>query len=174
SSKNAIRLMTIHTAKGLEFPVVFIVGMNENMFPSKKVDSLKAMEEERRLAFVALTRAQKRLFLTEAEGFSQRTGGRFPSRFIFDIDKSLLNYEVELSPQLLAKTRIYIEESDSILNKKDALSDLAEGDFVEHGILGKGQILKIDQAGGSYTIKFEKVATPRKMTFKAPLKKITP
>ncbi|MBP3742579.1 MAG: UvrD-helicase domain-containing protein [Treponema sp.] len=70
SSKNAVRLMTIHTAKGLEFPVVFIVGMNENMFPSKKVDSLKAMEEERRLAFVAVTRAQKRLFLTEAEGFS--------------------------------------------------------------------------------------------------------
>ena len=172
SSKNAVRLMTIHTAKGLEFPVVFIVGMNENMFPSKKVDSLKAMEEERRLAFVAVTRAQKRLFLTEAEGFSQHAGGRYPSRFIFDIDKELLNYEVELPPALLAKTRIYIDENNSMLQKKDALAGLAEGDTVEHGILGRGTVLAIDESAGTYTIKFEKVATPRKMSFKAPLTKV--
>ena len=172
SSKNAVRLMTIHTAKGLEFPVVFIAGMNENMFPSKKVDSLKAMEEERRLVFVAVTRAQKRLFLTEAEGFSQHAGGRYPSRFIFDIDKELLNYEVELPPALLAKTRIYIDENNSMMQKKDALSDLAEGDTVEHGILGRGTVLAIDENAGTYTIKFEKVATPRKMSFKAPLKKV--
>ena len=171
SSKKAVRLMTIHTAKGLEFPVVFIAGMNENMFPSKKVDSLKAMEEERRLAFVAVTRAQKELYLTEAEGFSQHAGGRYPSRFIFDIDKPLLNYEVELPPQLLAKTRLYIQESDSILAKKAELADLAVGDTVEHKILGRGTILAIDQTAAIYTVQFEKVATPRKMSFKAPLKK---
>ena len=171
SSKKAVRLMTIHTAKGLEFPVVFIAGMNENMFPSKKVDSLKAMEEERRLAFVAVTRAQKELYLTEAEGFSQHAGGRYPSRFIFDIDKTLLNYEIELPPQLLAKTRLYIQESDSILAKKAELADLAVGDTVEHKILGKGTILSIDQTAAIYTVQFEKVATPRKMSFKAPLKK---
>ncbi len=171
SSKNAVRLMTIHTAKGLEFPIVFIAGMNENMFPSKKVDSLKAMEEERRLAFVAVTRAQKELYLTEAEGFSQHAGGRYPSRFIFDIDKEFLNYEVELPPQLLAKTRLYIQDSDSILAKKAELADLAVGDTVEHKILGQGTILAIDQAAATYTVKFEKVATPRKMSFKAPLKK---
>ena len=172
SSKKAIRLMTIHTAKGLEFPVVFIVGMNENMFPSKKVDSLKAMEEERRLAFVAVTRAQKQLYLTEAEGFSQHAGGRYPSRFIFDIDKELLNYEVELPPQLVAKTKLYIQESDSILAKKAELADLAEGDVVEHKILGRGTIIAIDQTAATYTVKFEKVATPRKMSFKAPLRKV--
>lgn len=172
SSKNAVRLMTIHTAKGLEFPVVFIAGMNENMFPSKKVDTLKAMEEERRLAFVALTRAQKRLYLTEAEGFSQRTGGRFPSRFIFDIDKPLLNYESELPPQLIAKTRLYIQESDSKLSKKEELAGLAKGDMVEHAILGKGTVLAIDEGDGTYTIKFEKTATPRKLSFKAPLHKL--
>ena len=172
SSKKAVRLMTIHTAKGLEFPVVFIVGMNENMFPSKKVDSLKAMEEERRLAFVAVTRAQKELYLTEAEGFSQHAGGRYPSRFIFDIDRSLLNYEVELPPQLVAKTKLYIQESDSILAKKAQLADLAEGDTVEHKILGRGTIIEIDQTAATYTVQFEKVATPRKMSFKAPLKKV--
>ncbi len=169
--KNAVRLMTIHTAKGLEFPVVFIVGMNENMFPSQKVDSLKAMEEERRLAFVAVTRAQKQLYLSEAEGFTNRAGGRYPSRFIFDIDKSLLNYEVELPPQLLTKTRLYIQESDSILAKKSELADLAVGDTVEHKILGLGTILAIDQTAATYTVKFEKTATPRKMSFRAPLKK---
>ena len=170
--KNAVRLMTIHTAKGLEFPVVFIVGMNENMFPSQKVDSLKAMEEERRLAFVALTRAQKRLYLSEAEGFTNRAGGRYPSRFIFDIDKSLLNYEVEVPLQLLTKTRLYIQESDSILAKKSELAELSEGDSVEHKILGRGTIIAIDQTAATYTVQFEKVATPRKMSFKAPLKKI--
>ena len=122
--KDAVRLMTIHTAKGLEFPVVFIVGLNENMFPSQKVDSLKAMEEERRLAFVAVTRARKELYLTEAEGFSQHAGGRYPSRFIFDIDRPLLNYEVELPPQLIAKTKLYIQESDSILAKRPNLQTL--------------------------------------------------
>jgi len=172
SSKKAVRLMTIHTAKGLEFPVVFIVGMNENMFPSKKVDSLKAMEEERRLAFVAVTRAQKELYLTEAEGFSQHAGGRYPSRFIFDIDKPLLNYEVELPPQLIAKTKLYIQESDSILAKKAELADLAVGDTVEHKILGRGTIIEIDQTAATYTVQFEKVATPRKMSFKAPLRKV--
>ena len=170
--KNAVRLMTIHTAKGLEFPVVFIVGMNENMFPSQKVDSLKAMEEERRLAFVAVTRAQKLLFLSEAEGFTNHAGGRYPSRFIFDIDKKLLNYEVELPPQLLTKTRLYIQESDIKLAKKEELADLAVGDTVEHKILGRGIVLAIDQTAATYTVKFEKTATPRKMSFRAPLTKI--
>ena len=170
--KNAVRLMTIHTAKGLEFPVVFIVGLNENMFPSSKVDSLKAMEEERRLAFVAVTRAQKLLFLSEAEGFSTHAGGRYPSRFIFDIDKPLLNYEVELPPQLITKTRQYIKESDSALEKKSALAALQEGDLVEHKIMGRGTVVSIDRNTATYTIKFEKIETPRKMSFKAPLKKI--
>ena len=170
--KNAVRLMTIHTAKGLEFPVVFIVGLNENMFPSQKVDSIKAMEEERRLAFVALTRAQKRLYLSEAEGFSKHAGGRYPSRFIFDIDRPLLNYEVELPPQLINRTRLYIQEQNDILAKKSALAELSEGDTVEHKILGRGTIVSIDKSAATYTVKFEKIETPRKMSFKAPLKKI--
>ena len=172
SSKNAVRLMTIHTAKGLEFPIVFIVGLNENIFPSKKIDSLKAMEEERRLAFVAITRAEKVLFFTEAEGFSQAAGGRYPSRFIFDIYKPLLKYEVEFPPQLIAETKAFISETEAILKKKDALADLQEGDTVEHKILGRGQVIAIDHTAGTYTVKFEKIETPRKMSFKAPLKKV--
>ena len=163
--------MERQTAKGVEFPGVFMVGMKEHTCPSQKGDRLKAMEEERRLAFVAVTRAQKRLYLSEAEGFTNHAGGRYPSRFIFDIDRPLLNYEVELPPQLVAKTRIYIQESDSKLAKKEELADLSIGDTVEHKILGRGTILAIDQTAATYTVKFEKVASPRKMSFKAPLKK---
>ena len=172
SSKNAVRLMTVHTAKGLEFPVVFIVGLNENMFPSKKTDSIKAMEEERRLAFVAVTRAQQQLFLSEAEGFSQAAGGRYPSRFIFDIERPLLDYVVELPPQLVAKSRAYIDERTSVLQKKSALADLQAGDTVEHNILGRGTVVSVDHAAGTYTIQFDNMATPRKMSFKAPLKRL--
>ena len=172
TTKNAIRLMTVHTAKGLEFPVVFIAGMNENTFPSKKTDTLEAMEEERRLAFVAVTRAQKLLYLTEAEGFSQVSGSRYPSRFIFDIDRPLLNYEVEIPQQLLAKTRLYVQETQTKLQKKSELSGLAKGDTVEHGILGRGIVLEIDELEGTYTIQFEKTSTPRKMSFKAPIHKV--
>ena len=172
NTKNAIRLMTVHTAKGLEFPVVFIAGLNENTFPSKKTDTLEAMEEERRLAFVAVTRAQKLLYLTEAEGFSQVTGGRYPSRFIFDIDRPLLNYEVDLPQQLIAKTKLYVQESQTKLQKKSELAGLAKGDTVEHGILGRGIVLEIDETECTYTIQFEKTSTPRKMSFKAPIKKV--
>ena len=63
-----VKLMTVHAAKGLEFPYVFLCGMNEGIFPSRKVRTLPGMEEERRLAFVALTRAEKGLYLSEADG----------------------------------------------------------------------------------------------------------
>ena len=170
--KDAIRLMTIHTAKGLEFPVVFIAGMNENMFPSKKVDSPAAMEEERRLGFVAYTRAMDKLYLTEAEGTVQGFGFRFPSRFIFDVDRKLLNYAVELPEHLIKKSMVEIEASEAKLEKLSKLTGLAIGDKVSHNILGVGQILEIDETKHVYTVKFENVATPRKMSFKAPLEKM--
>ena len=170
--KDAIRLMTIHSAKGLEFPVVFIAGMNENMFPSKKVDSPAAMEEERRLGFVAYTRAMDKLYLTEAEGTVQGFGFRFPSRFIFDVDRKLLNYAVELPEHLIKKSMVEIEASEAKLEKLSKLTGLVIGDKVSHNILGVGQILEIDETKHVYTVKFENVATPRKMSFKAPLEKV--
>lgn len=65
-SRDRVKLMTVHTAKGLEFPHVFLCAMNEGLFPSKKIRTLPAMEEERRLAFVAMTRAEQGLYLSEA------------------------------------------------------------------------------------------------------------
>lgn len=171
TNKNSVNLMTIHAAKGLEFPYVFIAGLNENLFPSKKIDSISEMEEERRLAFVAFTRAKNKLFLSEAEGFSEPLGFRYPSRFIFDIDSQLLDFKVELSDTVKEKSRIHIEEIDKILEKKTALSQFSPGDKILHKILGKGTIIEVDLLKKTYLIQFDEISTPRKMTFKAPIQK---
>lgn len=172
TTKDSIRFMTIHTAKGLEFPVVFLAGMNENMFPSKKIDSLESMEEERRLGFVAFTRAKEKLILTEAEGNTVGFGFRFPSRFIFDVDKSLLNYLVELPENLQKNAKRHIEDSQLMLSKLHGLAGLKPGDKVKHGILGKGVIQEVDDVKHVYSVIFENISTPRKMSFKAPLEKV--
>lgn len=67
-TSDKVKLMTVHAAKGLEFPYVFLCGMNEGVFPSRKVKDISSMEEERRLAFVAMTRAERQLYLSGAEG----------------------------------------------------------------------------------------------------------
>ena len=88
SSTNAVTLMTLHAAKGLEFPVVFIVGMEEGLFPSSRsVDDAADLEEERRLAYVGMTRAMQRLFLTYAGSrfsFGDRSYN-MPSRFLTEL-----------------------------------------------------------------------------------------
>ena len=172
STRNAIRFMTVHTAKGLEFPVVFLCGLNENMFPSKKVDSLAGMEEERRLAFVAYTRAEKMLFFTESEGSASGYGFRFPSRFIFNVEKKYLDYVKELPENLIQNTKLFIEESENKLAKVFAGDVLETGDKIVHAILGKGTIVDVDITNHFYTVQFEGLSTTRKMSFKAPLKKV--
>ena len=94
------KLMTIHQAKGLEFPFVFICGLTEGIFPShRSIRERKenALEEERRLMYVAITRAEKGLFLTESEGYNAITkSDKYPSRFIGEIADGLINVEGEL------------------------------------------------------------------------------
>ena len=82
-----VKLMTVHAAKGLEFPHVFLCALNEGIFPSKKTSTIEGMEEERRLAFVAMSRAMKSLFLSESHGKNFDGSTRYPSRFILDIDQ---------------------------------------------------------------------------------------
>jgi DNA helicase-2/ATP-dependent DNA helicase PcrA len=96
SDQPKVSLMTVHSAKGLEFPVVFIVGLEENIFPSPMcTDSMRALEEERRLLYVAITRAEKHCILTCAENRFRFGRLEFdtPSRFIRDIDPSLLQVD---------------------------------------------------------------------------------
>jgi DNA helicase-2/ATP-dependent DNA helicase PcrA len=106
--KNSVRLMTVHASKGLEFPYVFIVGLEEGLFPYEREGENDAdKEEERRLMYVALTRAEKKLFLSAAAvrtvfGSKRAT---LPSQFLSDIDDSLMELE---SPERLGKT-IYLD-----------------------------------------------------------------
>ncbi|MDR0437759.1 MAG: UvrD-helicase domain-containing protein [Bacteroidales bacterium] len=103
--KNKVSLMTIHAAKGLEFPCVFVVGMEENLFPSSRsVNTRAELEEERRLFYVAVTRAEKKLFLSFAE--NRFIWGQYtfcePSRFLEEIDPIYLD-----NPEVLEKTSVF-------------------------------------------------------------------
>lgn len=100
--QEAVTLMTMHSAKGLEFPVVFIVGMEEDLFPSKRsIEEDDEVQEERRLCYVALTRAKEKLFLTNAvkRTLYGTTSYMIPSRFIDEIPKNLLDEESVLNSQ---------------------------------------------------------------------------
>ena len=77
-AQDKVRLMTVHAAKGLEFAHVFLCSMTEGVLPSRKTDTPQGMEEERRLAFVAMTRARDGLYLTEAEGRGHEGAPRYP------------------------------------------------------------------------------------------------
>ncbi|MCF0242219.1 MAG: UvrD-helicase domain-containing protein [Treponema sp.] len=164
---DAVKLMTVHTAKGLEFPHVFLAGMNEGIFPSRKVKSLAAMEEERRLCFVAVTRAEKSLYISDNEGKNLDGSVRYPSRFIFDIDRKCLDYETPLSDQFTRSAKSFIDSFDRILESREKTSSLVVGDTITHAILGKGQILEICEEDGAFLIKFENLPTPRKIRFDA-------
>lgn len=104
-------MMTIHTAKGLEFPFVFVCGMNEGVFPARKVKKREDLEEERRLAYVAFTRAEDALFITDSEGKNLDGSYRYPSRFIFNVEKKYLSYVVELDEKLVFVAEWEIEKA---------------------------------------------------------------
>lgn len=166
-SNDAVKLMTVHTAKGLEFPHVFLAGMNEGIFPSRKVRDPAAMEEERRLCFVAVTRAERSLYLFDSEGKNLDGSVRFPSRFIFDIDRKCLEYKTELSEQFTKSAKSFIDSVDRSLAQRARTASLNVGDEITHAILGKGQILEVCQDDGAFLIKFENIPTPRKIRFSA-------
>ena len=169
SGKNAVKLMTVHAAKGLEFPYVFLCGLEEGVFPSKKTATLEGMEEERRLAFVAFTRAEKALFLTDAEGRNLDGSFRYPSRFIFNVDKTLLTYTNELDDNLICETNWNISNSERILESPYAKLPFKSGDRIVHSIMGAGEVVDVDRNNAAYLIKFDDLATRRKISFKAKL-----
>lgn len=172
AAPNAVKLMTVHTAKGLEFPYVFICGLDEGMFPSKRTSSFEAMEEERRLAFVAMTRAEKGLYLSDAEGRGLDGSFRYPSRFVFDIDRQLMDYSTELDPALKAEAQRYISSAHNRLKGLSRQQRLNVGDRVRHDIMGNGVIEDIDEERMAYVVKFDELPTTRKINFKANLKEV--
>lgn len=168
-----VKLMTVHAAKGLEFPYVFLCAMNEGIFPSKKTSDIDGMEEERRLAFVAMTRAQKGLYLSESEGRNFDGSMQYPSRFLLDIDESLLTYDRRPSDPLISDTIAYIRYSDRYLDgylPKEGNFQI--GDKIRHKIFGLGTILSVDSSQSAYLIQFDRMDTPRQISFRVHLEKV--
>ena len=166
---DAVKLMTVHAAKGLEFKNVFLCAMNEGVFPSRKTKDLSGMEEERRLAFVAMTRAEQRLFLSGAEGWNPDGSPRYPSRFVLDIDPALVEYTHVPGDSLIEDARAYIAAAEKYLPENVNEDRLAPGTRVRHSILGEGEILECDADKAAYLIKFDGVDTPRRISFKVKL-----
>ena len=158
TASNVVKVMTIHTAKGLEFPVVFVPGMAEGQFPSRKLRNSEELEEERRLFYVAITRAMKELYICsyhcKVPGFPVS-----PSGFVGDIDYRLMefsgvkNVSGTATPDMPEKT------------------GFAEGDRVEHPVFGVGTIIGVDMLLQSYEIDFDNLKGTRQIVFRAKLVK---
>jgi DNA helicase-2/ATP-dependent DNA helicase PcrA len=167
---DSVQMMTIHTAKGLEFPYVFVCGLNEGVFPSKHIDTQDKMEEERRLAYVAYTRAENALFLSDAEGVNYDGSYRYPSRFIFNVEKAYLNYTVELENRFTRDAYTYIEQNEKKLEGSSLLRKV--NDVIRHSVFGKGKIVGINQETSSYIIQFDQMETTRSINFRINLEVI--
>lgn len=170
-NSDKVKLMTVHSAKGLEFPYVFLCAMNEGVFPSKKTDTIQKMEEERRLAFVAMTRAQKGLYLSEAEGRNFDGSPRYPSRFLLDIEPALLDYTQKPQEGLIRETKDYLVINERYLADEENQSSLAVGQRVKHSIFGSGTVVDVDLIKAVHLVKFDNIDTPRSISFRAKLEK---
>lgn len=170
-NSDKVKLMTVHSAKGLEFPYVFLCAMNEGVFPSKKTDTIQKMEEERRLAFVAMTRAQKGLYLSEAEGRNFDGSPRYPSRFLMDIEPALLDYTQKPQEGLIRETKDYLVINERYLADEENQSSLAVGQRVKHSIFGSGTVVDVDLIKAAHLVKFDNIDTPRSISFRAKLEK---
>ncbi len=192
---DAVVLMTIHSAKGLEFPVVFLPGMEDGIFPGmQSILDTSELEEERRLAYVAITRAREKLYMTHARNrlLYGRTQYNPCSRFLEEIPESLLEKEKPAEYQVPSRTMGYgtskrqpltASAGDKITVGKQiftrpagggATQTFAEGDRVMHMTFGEGEIMKVTPMGADtlYEIIFDKVGTKKLMATYAKLKKI--
>ena len=152
---DAVNLCTIHSAKGLEFDVVFVIGLSEGIFPSERTmsEGQKGLEEERRLAYVAYTRAKKLLYLTESNSFSYVIqAAKLPSRFIKEIDPAYIDNVDQKKETFTSK----IFDEDIVIRdqKKEKPKDQVyrNGDAVIHKIYGEGVV--IGSSGGVLQIAF--------------------
>ncbi len=186
---DAVVLMTVHSAKGLEFPVVFLPGLEDGIFPGmQSILDPTELEEERRLAYVAITRAKEQLFITHTKCrlLYGRTQYNPVSRFVSEIPEELLEKGDKESGQTSA-VRSYMPKKpannggDITVNKtlfkqpaKSNLTVFKEGDRVSHMTFGEGEILSAKAMGADtlYEIAFDKVGTKKLMATYAKLKKV--
>lgn len=192
TDSNAVTLMTIHSAKGLEFPVVFLPGFEEGVFPGEQSTlSTAALEEERRLAYVAVTRAKKQLIITHANArlLYGQTKKNPLSRFAMEIPKNLVTIEQpvknvynnvsEAKRRFLSSQESFVKNTRTMPHtpaqpKQAPLVAFDVGTVVEHMMFGKGKILSAREMGSDimYEIEFEKVGVKKLMGSYVKLKKV--
>ena len=193
---DAVVMMTIHSAKGLEFPVVFLPGMEDGIFPGMQniLASAEEMEEERRLAYVAITRAKDELFFlhTQRRMLYGRTSYNPISRFVGEISESLIDKEPKRKSEWqtamenarfqqhsaadnFKRERVTVASSVFTKPARSAPKEtFCEGDIVTHMTFGRGEILSVRPMGADtlYEVAFDKVGTKKLMATYARLKKI--
>lgn len=168
SSESKVTLMTLHAAKGLEFPVVFLVGLDEGLFPhSRTLMDSSQIEEERRLAYVGITRAEQQLYVTNASTRTMygRISAYMPSRFLAEIPENLLEeYHRKAAMPQQSTTTVPSKQRMSILSKPVASSlpkkhavdtTFAKGDKVRHKIWGIGTVLEVIGEGQNMQMKIQ-------------------
>jgi DNA helicase-2/ATP-dependent DNA helicase PcrA len=164
--ESLVTLMTLHNAKGLEFRAVYLIGMEEGIFPHSRSIEEQGIEEERRLAYVGMTRARELLTLTHASSRALwgSRGYNMPSRFLDELPAS-----VERERLRPASWSSY--GAQGVVPREDVPS-LSTGDSVKHGTLGEGVVTQIEP-GGVVTVRFEDGSERRLMLDYAPLERIT-
>ncbi len=182
-SENCVSLMTMHSSKGLEFPIVFLPGFEENIFPSAQtLFSNEEIEEERRLAYVAITRAKEKLFITNCKKriLLGKTMLNANSRFLEEIPKEYtetkvvetshakIQIDIRKNKKLNESTGdvcLHIENFIAPKNKPEDISKFNIGDKVSHKKFGGGKILSLSDMGNDVLleIEFEKLGVKRLM-----------
>lgn len=186
---NSVSLMTMHAAKGLEFPIVFVVGLDEGLFPGKRSIDEGNVEEERRLFYVGITRAREKLFLTSSK--SRRNYGKpvfyKPSRFVDEIidkviieeDSSSYGYTSREYEKAMAEDYMREKTRHSVLNKKLVKTDASDSDFqvgdkIRHSKWGMGTVVQIKEQdkGNELVVAFDKKGLKKLNQDYAPIEKV--
>ena len=185
--EEAVTLMTLHAAKGLEFPVVFMVGMEEGLFPhSRSIQDRDGLEEERRLCYVGMTRAEDELFLCHAYartlfGMRERASA---SRFLKDIPDELFGQKrvvvqpptkPTMKPGVCSGASLWKQSPEPAMGpQKPGKSPFKAGDRVKHNVFGLGIVVNAEPAGADtqVTVAFEEVGIKKLMLSFAPLEKV--
>lgn len=169
---DAVTLMTLHAAKGLEFPVVFMIGMEESILPhSRALYDQSEMEEERRLCYVGMTRARQELYMTYASSRLLYGGVQHnpPSRFLSEIEDNL-EAAGRFAPSAEDRDLGLGGSAQNLLDEPRYVPDLSEGDGVRHKVFGMGTVVEIE--GDTAVIYFKNKGTRKLNVSFAPLEKI--
>jgi DNA helicase-2/ATP-dependent DNA helicase PcrA len=184
---DAVVMMTMHAAKGLEFPHVFLVGFEEGLFPGMRaIGERDEMEEERRLCYVAITRAKKKLTISYAKQrmLYGRTNASLPSRFLSEIPSdivekkgSMVTPSFSYSSYQVPKTSTSYYKTEVVKSKPStSFLELNKGDMVQHSAFGRGMVLSVMKMGGDalLEIAFDQIGTKKLMakTASAHMKKL--